>query len=221
VPAATRDAQSWQGIGWRGERLNAIILVWSPQPLEQVRFALGDLLDADGHVLGRDNIHLRMVRYVLSDHPYGATNATCDASRASAWLVPDRLEAFEQFDVRSRTVRPVWLSLDLSYDVRPGSYEGSLLVRSTTQRATLRLKVTVQHPLLPPPREWRFRLDLWQNPWVVARYYDVQPWSDEHKALLKQHLKLYAEAGGKYITTYAVDSPWQDNSYTTCGFRKF
>jgi hypothetical protein len=26
-------------------------------------------------------------------------------------------------------------------------------------------------------------------------------------------LKLYADAGGKYITTYAVHSPWSDNSY--------
>lgn len=41
----------------------------------------------------------------------------------------------------------------------------------------------------------------------------MAPWSDEHKSLLKAHLKLYADAGGKYITTYAVHSPWQDNSY--------
>ena len=26
-------------------------------------------------------------------------------------------------------------------------------------------------------------------------------------------MKLYADAGGKYITTYAVHSPWSDNSY--------
>jgi len=30
---------------------------------------------------------------------------------------------------------------------------------------------------------------------------------------LKKHLKLYADAGGSYITTYAVHSPWSDNSY--------
>ena len=31
--------------------------------------------------------------------------------------------------------------------------------------------------------------------------------------LLKQHLKHYADAGGTYITTYGVHSPWSDNSY--------
>ncbi|MDP9041071.1 MAG: DUF4091 domain-containing protein, partial [Bacteroidota bacterium] len=44
-------------------------------------------------------------------------------------------------------------------------------------------------------------------------YNHVKPWSAEHKALLKKHLVLYAGAGGKYITTYAVHSPWSDNSY--------
>jgi hypothetical protein len=86
-------------------------------------------------------------------------------------------------------------------------------VHGKTGTVMLRMNVTVQTQVLPPPSEWRFRLDLWQNPWVIAWYYNLRPWSDEHKALLKQHLKLYADAGGKFITTYAVHSPWQDNSY--------
>ena len=48
---------------------------------------------------------------------------------------------------------------------------------------------------------------------MIAWYYKVEPWSEEHKVLLKKHLQLYADAGGKYITTYAVHSPWSDNSY--------
>ncbi|HVW61831.1 MAG TPA: DUF4091 domain-containing protein [Puia sp.] len=67
--------------------------------------------------------------------------------------------------------------------------------------------------MLPPPHEWHYRLDLWQNPWVIAWRNHLQPWSEEHKILLKKHLQLYADAGGKYITTYAVHSPWADNSY--------
>ena len=43
----------------------------------------------------------------------------------------------------------------------------------------------MQQAVLPPPHEWTFRLDLWQNPWVIAWYYHVTPWSDEHKALLE------------------------------------
>jgi len=84
-------------------------------------------------------------------------------------------------------------------------------------KKTLQLDVEVQNQLLPPPHDWKFRLDLWQNPWVVAWDNHLQPWSEEHKLLLKKHLKLYADAGGKYITTYSVNSPWSDNSYTIEG----
>ena len=129
-------------------------------------------------------------------------------ARAEAWLLPDRLEPFDRFDLPGRTVRPVWLSLDI-----PATRSARRVRRHAarhcreTDSATLRLKIDVQQAVLPPPHEWTFRLDLWQNPWVIAWYYHVPPWSDEHKALLEAHLKLYADAGGKYITTYAVHSP--------------
>jgi Glycoside hydrolase 123, catalytic domain/Glycoside hydrolase 123 N-terminal domain len=213
VPGVTDDSRMWDATAWRGERLNAVVLVWSADALEQVRVDVTDLADANGHTLSRDNLRLRLVRYVLSNYPAGARDATCDASRGGAWLLPDRLEPFDRFDLPGRTVRPVWLSLDVPAGATPGAYEGTLRVTAGKQTATLRMKIEVQQAVLPPPREWTFRLDLWQNPWVVAWYFHVRPWSDEHKALLKTHLKLYAEAGGKYITTYAVHSPWQDNSY--------
>jgi hypothetical protein len=213
-PAIADDARSWDAIGWRGERLNAVMLVWSRDPLDQIRVDATNLADGHGHVLPAASVRLRLVRYVLSNYPAGARNATCDAgSTNQSWLLPDRLEAFDRFDLPGRTVRPVWVSLDIPTSVPRGAYEGDLRVTSGTQTANLRLKVTVQPAVLPPPHEWRFRLDLWQNPWVIAWYYHVRPWSDEHKALLKTHLKAYADAGGKYITTYAVHSPWQDNSY--------
>ncbi|HKS59086.1 MAG TPA: glycoside hydrolase domain-containing protein [Steroidobacteraceae bacterium] len=212
VPAAT-ESRSWEAAGWRGERLNVLVLVWSPDSLEQVRLTMTDLTDERGHVLSRKQVRPQIVRYVLSDYPYGAQAQRCESRAKPAWLMPDRLESFERFDLAARTVRPVWISIDIPETTEAGTYAGDLQLSSTTQSVTLRVSVKVQQPILPPPHEWKFRLDLWQNPWVVARYYELEPWSDEHKALLERHLKLYAEAGGKYVTTYAIDSPWQDASY--------
>jgi hypothetical protein len=209
-----RASDSWEGTGWRGERLNALVLVWSPNSLEQVRVTMTDLVDAQGHVLSREHLRPRLVRYVLSDYPYGAQALRCESRADAAWLMPDRLEAFDRFDLAPRSVRPVWISIDIPETTAPGAYTGALQLTSTAQSITLRISVNVQQPVLPPPQQWSFRLDLWQNPWVVARYYELEPWSEQHKALLARHLKLYAEAGGKYITTYAIDSPWQDASYT-------
>src|SRR6185312_8869100 len=67
-----KESSTWSGIGWRGERLNAQVVVWSADTLEQVRFMPGDLSDGKGHKIGRNNIKLNMVRYVMANYPYGA-----------------------------------------------------------------------------------------------------------------------------------------------------
>jgi hypothetical protein len=87
-------------------------------------------------------------------------------------------------------------------------------VKSQNESTVLNIQISVQSQRLPAPHDWEYRLDLWQNPWVISAYYHVKPWSTEHLSLLKQHLKPYANAGGKYITTYGVNSPWGDNEYS-------
>ncbi len=214
VPDLETATLSWEGTGWRGERMNAQMLVWSPDTLRQVCFTMNDLVNAEGDVLSKNNMQLNMVRYVLSDYPYGANALHCAAgSRDTAYLMPDRLETLDRFEVPGRTTRPVWLSFDIPEDAKPGVYSGTIEVNTEEYDASLQVKIEVQDQRLPAPGDWKFRLDLWQNPWVVAWYYHLEPWSEEHQSLLKKHLKLYADAGGKYITTYAVHSPWSDNSY--------
>jgi glycosyl hydrolase family 123 len=214
VPDLSRETPVWEATGWKGERLNAQLLIWSPDTVRQIRVGTHDLVAPTGSALGKRHLRVDLVRYVVSNYPYGATDVSCGATDTNpTYLMPDRLEPLDRFDLPGKTVRPIWLSLDIPPDAKPGVYQGTLDVSSENSRAQLQVKIRVQNQTLPNPRDWKFRLDLWQNPWVVAWYYHVEPWSDEHKALLKRHLRLYADAGGKYITTYAVHSPWSDNSY--------
>jgi hypothetical protein len=200
--------------GWKGERLNSMILVWSADTIQQVRVLLNDLKTANGNMLGKNNWKAQLVRYVISNYPYGAREVTCGEGPVDkAYLMPDRLEVFDRIELPGRTVRPVWLSLDIPSATATGLYSGEIEILSEKQNVKLQISVNIQNHTLPKPHDWSYRLDLWQNPWVIAEYYKVKPWSDEHKALLKKHMKLYADAGGKYITTYAVHSPWADNSY--------
>jgi hypothetical protein len=218
VPEVNGEAVSWEAIGWRGERLNTQILIWSPDTLNQVRFTINDLKNEQGKVLSKNNIQLNMVRYVVANYPYGSADVTCgETPYKNGFLMPDRFESFERFDVPGKTVRPVWLSFNIPADAKPGIYTGTIRVKDTKEQRALQIKITVQNQLLPRPHEWKYRLDLWQNPWAVADYYHLKPWGAEHKALLKKHLQLYADAGGKYITTYGVHSPWADNEYSIEG----
>ena len=213
-PPNLNKTQLWEATGWKGERLNAMILAWSPDTISQLRIELSDLKNEKGNVITKASQKLEMVRYVVSNYPYDAREVTCGVGPADkAYLMPDRLEAFERFELPGKTVRPLWLSIDIPVNAVPGVYKGTVVVKTDKLSKTLQLSIKVQNQQLPKPKDWTFRLDLWQNPWVLAEYYKVKPWGPEHVTLLKQHMKLYADAGGKYITTYAVHSPWADNSY--------
>ena len=208
------ETKTWTATGWKGERLNTMILIWSADTIDQLRVSLNDLKTANGNVLGKNNLKTQLVRYVISNYPYATREVTCGEGPVDkAYLMPDRLETFDRFEIPGKTVRPVWLSIDIPLTIAAGLYKGEIEIRSEKQNFKLQLAIKVQNQSLPKPHDWAFRLDLWQNPWVIAEYYKVKPWSDEHTQLLKKHLKLYADAGGKYITTYAVHSPWADNSY--------
>jgi len=46
-----KDAVLWEAAGWRGERLNTEILIWSPDTLEQVRVNLANLVNEKGNAI--------------------------------------------------------------------------------------------------------------------------------------------------------------------------
>ena len=149
VPAVNQESLTWEGTGWRGERLNTQVLVWSPDTIEQIRIRVSDLLSAEGNKISVDNIKLNMVRYVLSDYPYGATNFGCDTPPEGAWLMPDRLEAFERFNLPEKTVRPVWIALEIPRTAEPGKYNGTIEINSIQSKVTLKVTITVQKQILP------------------------------------------------------------------------
>ena len=223
VPGLNAETLSWSESAWKGERLNAQILAWSKDTVDQVHFILNDLRNEKGKILSEKNIQLNKVCYVLSNYPYNAKDASCGGGPSDrAYLLPDRFVPLtsggtDRFDLPGKTVRPAWLSINIPEDAEPGTYTGTIKVQAENEHVDLNIKVRVQNQSLPKPHDWKFRLDLWQNPWVIAEYYHVKPWGKEHKELLKKHLQLYADVGGTFITTYGVHSPWGDNEYSIEG----
>ena len=220
VPELKSGEVSWSETGWKGERLNAEILVWSVDTVNQIHFVIHDLKNKQGKVLNKKNIQLNKITYVLSNYPYDAKDASCGGGPVDkAYLLPDRFDPMnaaekDRFDLPGKTVRPVWLTVNIPADAEPGIYNGIIEIQTGDKNIPLDISIKVQNQTLPKPHDWKFRLDLWQNPWVIAEYYHIKPWSEEHKALLKKHSQLYADAGGTFITTYGVHSPWGDNEYS-------
>jgi hypothetical protein len=111
------------------------------------------------------------------------------------------------------STRPVWITIDVPAETAPGDYKGTIEIVSNDGKLSFDLQLTVLDLALTETKNWEFELDLWQNPWAVARYHDVKPWSDEHVLLLKPLLKMLANAGQKYITTSIIHHPWNGQTF--------
>jgi len=88
-----------------------------------------------------------------------------------------------------------------SPDAKPGTYRFGQLV------------VTVVDRVLPPAKDWKFYLDLWQHPWAVSRVKGVPPFSPEHYAAMEPLWRQLAAAGQKTLTVTLLDQPWNRQCY--------
>jgi hypothetical protein len=129
-------------------------------------------------------------------------------------LAADILDTLSVFNIPAHSTRPFWVTLSIPRETKPGTYSCSIEVESASDSTIqFTLSVLVHNWTLPEPSAWSFHLDLWQNPFAVARYHEVELWSQEHLELLRPLLTLLAGAGQKCITTSIVDKPWGGQTY--------
>ena len=188
---------------WRGERVSAQAVLSTPTALERVTFAVSDLKSGH-HVIPASVIRKYFVRYVIADS-YNDRNDTV--------LVADRLDPVQELRVEANTVRPLWLDIRVPADAAPGTYKGKLTVSCDGRRLTLPLQLEVADRTLPAPKNWSFHLDLWQNPYAVARYFQVPLWSQQHFDLMRPIMELLADAGQKVITCSVINRPWNGQTF--------
>ena len=75
------------------------------------------------------------------------------------------------------------------------------------------LEVTVVDRVLPPAKDWKYFLDLWQHPWAVSRYFGVEPFSKAHYAKMEPIWRALAACGCKALTVTLLDLPWNHQCY--------
>ncbi len=198
-PPQVDEVRQCQLAAWRGERVAAQFVLWTADGAQQVRARVTPLRSEDGAELPADAVHVNFVRYVLAD----------------GHLAADVLDTAERLDIPPRSVRPIWVSVEPPGDAKPGLYRGQIeiLAAGMPEPIVFELAVDVLPAAIPAPAEWKFWLDLWQNPYAVARYHRVEPWSPEHLSLLEKHLKVLAAAGQKCVTTTIVYQPWGTQTY--------
>jgi len=198
--------------GWKGEKLSAQILLWTVGEINQVECEF-DSFKSDKGELPPDIAQARFVRYVMTDE-FAEGCGYRKPEDFAASLSSDMLDNIECFNIDSKTVRPVWLSIQIPEDAISGIYDGKLKVYARNQETQVfDLNLEVLDTQLPPPSEWKYHLDLWQHPSAVARIHQVELWSDAHFEAIRPYMEMLAKAGQKVITANLNKDPWNNQCY--------
>lgn len=198
--------------GWRGERVSAQVLLWTGAPVKDVSVNLSDFTSPAGK-LPASTGSARFIRYVMTDE-FAAGCGHRKPENFAASLSPDLLDDLKKFDLEAKKVRPVWISVDIPAQAKPGNYTTKVTISGQGVPAqVLELALEVSGQVLPPPSEWTFHLDQWQHPSAVARLDNVPMWSDAHFEALKPVMQLAARAGQKVITATLNKDPWNVQTF--------
>lgn len=213
VPDIELKNRKWKGAVWKGERINALALLWATRDCKDIQVEVSELKGPGGAVIPASAIRTHFVRYVMTDELNKNKRGTCgyrpDHTLFDSSMVADILDVKTMQDLKARHTQSVWLNIWTPSDVKSGLYRGKVSFKSKEGKfAPLDIELQVGERVLPAPREWSFWLDMWQNPYAVARYYQVPLWSEAHFDAMRPLLKQLAGAGQKCITASIMHQPW-------------
>ena len=218
LPAQVAPVGIMNITGWMGEKLSAQFVISTNRDLKNVSVEVSDIV-AKNYKISKHAIERGFVRYVMTDELNKDGKGACGFRKKEDFdstLVADVIDHIPPtLDIKKNTTQPVWVSVKVPREnIIKGVYRGSVTVKEDGKvLAELPLTVTVKNRVLPEPKDWAFHLDLWQNPYAVSRYYNVEPFSQEHFDLMRPIMTRYAEAGGKVITASIMHKPWNGQTY--------
>lgn len=220
-PSLDYQKKAFNHSAWRGEKVFAQAVISSDAELKDVTVAVSDLRSGKS-VIGSGNISVQFVSFVVSDlldtTKFGQCSSREDKSKWGEVLVADVLDLKESMNIPTGRKQPVWMTVNVPSDAKPGKYTGRMTVSSSNAKArSLPVELVVSDHILPPAHDWTFHLDLWQNPYSVARYAGVPLWSDAHFEAMRPVMRMLAEAGQKSVTATIMSRPWNGQTEDAFG----
>ena len=201
---------------WRGERVNLQLVVTNEYSEKDcsVEYRFSDLKQGRD-VIPASNVVGGFVQPVITDKFTGCGKHAVDAH--GEILMADRITDTNPTVLDAGSCRGLWLTVQVPQDAEPGTYKGYVELVCNGKKKKYEYFVNVANYRLPAPKEWSFHLDLWQNPYAVARVHNVELWSKEHFDVLRPYMLKLASAGQKAITATLFDRPWDGQTYDPFG----
>ncbi|HUS48165.1 MAG TPA: glycoside hydrolase domain-containing protein, partial [Phycisphaerae bacterium] len=97
-------------------------------------------------------------------------------------------------------VVPVWVTVKVPRDAKPGAYTGRLTITVGGKAlAETPVELKVMDWTVPDPDDYQTWVELVQSPDTLALEYGVTPWSDKHFEMIAHSMKYLNEVGSRVL----------------------
>jgi len=175
--------------GARGGVFSGLVMTGSSAAIAGLKAAASELKADGGAVIPASAVEFR---FAQSDAPYTGGGFDSLHPEAPAEVPVDK--------TAGGAVQPVWITVRVPRDAKPGAYAGKLTVSAsgaTPVEVPIRLKVADWE--LPDPKQFATHVGLIQSPDSVALRYGVPMWSEEHWKLLEKSFELLGQVGNDTV----------------------
>jgi len=118
-------------------------------------------------------------------------------------------------------VAPVWLTVRVPADAKPGAYEGKLSIRCDGEKAVeTPVRLEVADWALPEPEQYKTWVEVVQSPDTLQVEYDVPAWSDKHFELIARSFRLMREVGSGVLYLPLIRTTNYGNEETIVRWKK-
>jgi len=204
---------------WKNDKaVSEIALISRSSALSNVKVEATDFTNG-ASILAKENVKATFIKSALAytGMPgYGSTTrAVPTGSRVET---NDILYQSAPISIPFNSVQPVWVEFSVPAGTPAGTYTGKIKVTADGVATPLEFaySLEVMDAALTDAASFKdgFDIELWQNPYSVAEYYNVTPFSQEHFDILRPHMLKYKEIGGHSITTTIVEDAWSGQTYS-------
>ena len=181
------------------------VVVGSTGDIQGLKASVGDLLGASGAKIPASSV---TIRFAAPDLP----RAESDFNRFDSLLesppaeIPVRRKKADPNSVRvlpgqpvavPGAVVPVWLTVDVPADAKPGDYRATLSIVAGGRDLAVPVELHVAGFALPDAKDRRTFVELVESPDTLAIEYGDPLWSEAHWKRVERSLTFCGQAGSK------------------------
>ncbi|MGT2895177.1 glycoside hydrolase domain-containing protein [Streptococcus entericus] len=212
-------APQGQLTAWRNDTATSQLTIKSGEDaLTNVRVEVSDFTDGT-NTISKDNITAHFIKSVKAfDGFLGYGNPTRPLPQGNRVEANEVIDHTNPINMDARSLQNIWLSIKVPEQAVAGDYKGTvrILADHLTTPLSFSYTLNVADAVLKPATDFKdsFDIELWQNPFAVAEYYNVEPFSEKHFEILRPHMERYKALGGHAVTTTIVEEAWAGQTYS-------